>query len=194
MEAEEQQEAESPKQLTAKQRAFIVEYCQDFNATQAAIRAGYSPNSAAESACENLKKSNVKAAIDEYLDALSMGKGEAAKRLTAWGRGTFEPFVERDEDQGLVLKLDKPEALANIHLIKKLKQTKRVTKIDDEVIAIDYTTEIELHDPMAAVDKIAKIRGMYVEKTTLDVGDNVGELTFHVRRSNKETKENPPQV
>jgi phage terminase small subunit len=35
-------------ELTDKQRAFVYEYMKDRNATQAAIRAGYSPNSAQE--------------------------------------------------------------------------------------------------------------------------------------------------
>lgn len=35
-----------PKQLTAKQELFCIEYLKDFNATQAAIRAKYNKNSA----------------------------------------------------------------------------------------------------------------------------------------------------
>lgn len=43
--------------LTGKQRRFCEEYCIDLNATQAAIRAGYSKATAGVIACENLKKS-----------------------------------------------------------------------------------------------------------------------------------------
>lgn len=55
--------------LTAKQKAFA-EYYVSFGAenaviTKAALAAGYSPTSAAESGCENLKKSNVKSYIDK---------------------------------------------------------------------------------------------------------------------------------
>ena len=42
--------------LTAKQSRFVEEYLVDLNATQAAIRAGYSPDSAREIGCENLTK------------------------------------------------------------------------------------------------------------------------------------------
>jgi phage terminase small subunit len=46
--------------LTAKQLAFCQEYVVDKNATQAAIRAGYSENTAHDIGCENLKKPNLK--------------------------------------------------------------------------------------------------------------------------------------
>ena len=45
--------------LTDKQEAFCLEYLIDLNATQAAIRAGYSEKTAASQACENLIKPNV---------------------------------------------------------------------------------------------------------------------------------------
>jgi len=41
--------------LTPKQERFVGEYLIDLNATQAAIRAGYSPSSAAEIGYENLR-------------------------------------------------------------------------------------------------------------------------------------------
>ncbi|WBO86077.1 terminase small subunit [Hymenobacter yonginensis] len=38
--------ATTAKKLTAKQQRFVEEYCVDWNCTQAAIRAGYSEESA----------------------------------------------------------------------------------------------------------------------------------------------------
>jgi phage terminase small subunit len=58
-------------QLSHKQRAFVREYCVDFNGVQAAIRAGYSPTSAGESACELLKLSKVDSAIYHRLSRLA---------------------------------------------------------------------------------------------------------------------------
>jgi phage terminase small subunit len=51
--------------LTAKQAAFIREYLVDLNATQAAIRAGYSEKTARFIAAENLTKPNIADAISE---------------------------------------------------------------------------------------------------------------------------------
>src|SRR5215510_12099596 len=49
--------------LTAKQQRFVAEYLIDLNATQAAIRAGYSRQTASEQAYENLRKPQIAAAI-----------------------------------------------------------------------------------------------------------------------------------
>lgn len=51
--------------MTKKQKRFVEEYLIDLNATQAAIRAGYSPDSARDIGYENLTKPNIKAAIDK---------------------------------------------------------------------------------------------------------------------------------
>lgn len=49
--------------LTDKQQRFVAEYLVDLNATQAAIRAGYSVNTAAAIGHENLKKPEIQLAI-----------------------------------------------------------------------------------------------------------------------------------
>ena len=49
--------------LTAKQQMFVEEYLIDLNATQAAIRAGYSEHTAASVGCENLRKPYIQDAI-----------------------------------------------------------------------------------------------------------------------------------
>lgn len=51
--------------LTDKQKRFIEEYLVDLNATQAAIRAGYSEKTAYSIGEENLKKPVIKQAIEE---------------------------------------------------------------------------------------------------------------------------------
>jgi len=54
--------------LTEKQIRFCQEYIIDLNATQAAIRAGYSENSAVDIGCENLDKPNITQYVQELLD------------------------------------------------------------------------------------------------------------------------------
>lgn len=60
-----------PKKLTAKQQAFVNEYLIDLNATQAAIRAGYSEKTANVIAPENLAKPCIASAIKAALDKRS---------------------------------------------------------------------------------------------------------------------------
>ncbi len=55
--------------LTPKQRRFVDEYLVDLNATQAAIRAGYSPKTANEQGARLLAKVSVHAAIAERMKA-----------------------------------------------------------------------------------------------------------------------------
>lgn len=55
--------------LTAKQQAFCREYLVDLNATQAAIRAGYSEKTAYAIGKENLRKPLIAAAVQAAMDA-----------------------------------------------------------------------------------------------------------------------------
>lgn len=50
--------------LTSKQQKFVDEYLKDLNATQAAIRAGYSEKTAYSIGQENLKKPEIKKCIE----------------------------------------------------------------------------------------------------------------------------------
>ncbi len=58
--------------LTPKQRRFVNEYCVDENATQAYIRAGYSPEGAGPSAHALLKNPKVKDAIAERMEEVAV--------------------------------------------------------------------------------------------------------------------------
>ena len=53
--------------LTPKQRLFVSEYLIDLNATQAAIRAGYSKKTAGQIGDENLRKPQIAAVIQESM-------------------------------------------------------------------------------------------------------------------------------
>lgn len=67
--------------LTKRQKLFVEEYLIDLNATQAAIRAGYSTKTAKEIGCENLTKPNIKNAIDKQLAERSKRTGVNADRI-----------------------------------------------------------------------------------------------------------------
>lgn len=77
--------------MTEKQKRFVEEYLIDLNATQAAIRAGYSPKTAYSIGVENLKKPELKTYIDEQLERIHNEKTadaqEVLEYLTAVMRG-----------------------------------------------------------------------------------------------------------
>ena len=52
--------------LSDKQAAFVREYLVDFNATQAAVRAGYSPRTAGSQAHDLLKKPEIQAELKAF--------------------------------------------------------------------------------------------------------------------------------
>lgn len=56
---------EEARKLTNKQRLFIDYYLQSFNASEAARKAGYSERTAHAMGWENLRKDEIKSAIDE---------------------------------------------------------------------------------------------------------------------------------
>lgn len=68
------------KKLTDKQAAFCREYLIDLNATQAAIRAGYSEKTAYSTGHENLRKPE----IQEEIDILRQERNESLKIDAAW--------------------------------------------------------------------------------------------------------------
>lgn len=79
--------------LTDKQNSFIQEYCKDFNATQAAIRAGYSVKTAAVVGHENLRKPNISEAINARLDELSLSSEELTKKTADIARGNLADYM-----------------------------------------------------------------------------------------------------
>jgi phage terminase small subunit len=76
--------------LTPKQRRFVNEYCVDENATQAAIRAGYSENCAGIQGHENLKLPKIKEAIAERMEEVALAASVTPEMILAeWRKIAF---------------------------------------------------------------------------------------------------------
>lgn len=90
--------------MTAKQRRFCDEYLIDLNATQAAIRAGYSKRSAKQIGEENLSKPDldkyIKSRMAEKESELIADQDEVLKYLTAVMRGKSQAEVVVVENVG----------------------------------------------------------------------------------------------
>lgn len=91
------------RKLTQKQRRFVDEYIISGNATQAAIKAGYSKRSAQQTGAENLLKPVIKAELDkrnaEIQSKKTMDMREVMERLAAMARGetTEETVTNKGE-------------------------------------------------------------------------------------------------
>jgi phage terminase small subunit len=91
-------------ELTDKQKLFCDEYLVDLNGTQAAIRAGYSKNSARSMAAENLAKPNIRQYIDARMQEkekeLIADQDEVLKYLTNVLRGKSQSEIVVVENIG----------------------------------------------------------------------------------------------
>lgn len=80
--------------MTPRQEKFCVEYLIDLNATQAAIRAGYSKRTAEALASRLLRNVNIRGRIKELQDKVfedgMMSAAEALWRLSKAGRGELK--------------------------------------------------------------------------------------------------------
>lgn len=97
--------------VTPKQSAFISEYLVDLNATQAAIRAGYSERTARSIGCALLTKHDIAAAIAEAQQKLATTAGmtieqhmEDLKRIrdAAFDEGKFSAAATAEVARGKV--------------------------------------------------------------------------------------------
>lgn len=98
--------SKAPRRLSEKQKRFCDEYLVDYNATQAAIRAGYSPTSAKQIGQNNMTKHDVRAYLDERLEQLHNERTATAAEVMEFLTG-----VMRSEDEGSVARLKAAELL-----------------------------------------------------------------------------------
>lgn len=148
--------------LTKKQEMFVEEYIIDLNATQAAIRAGYSKKTAGQIGEQNLKKLEIQQAINKKLaekkEKLIMKQDEILERLTQQGR--------REATDYQVVITEKP-----------------VTNEKGDVVAIEKLPEIvevptQNKDVIKALETLGKYYVMWTDKqevTQRNIEINIGD-------------------
>jgi len=87
------------KPLTPKQSVFVQEYLIDLNATQAAIRAGYSKKTAMEQGCRLFSNVKVKEAIQAGMDKRAERTDITADYVLGTIRNTVERCQGGDDDR-----------------------------------------------------------------------------------------------
>ena len=154
--------------LTPMMLSWCYHYAELGNGTEAAARAGYKGNrrTLAQIGSENLEKPHILAKLDEIFSTWGMGARETLARIAKVAR-SFDPseyVTERelwDKDSegekyliGLVQSVDlaalKKDGFSI--LIKKIKQNSR------------GGMEVEFHDPMKALELMAKSHALLTEK------------------------------
>ena len=147
--------------LTKKQKLFVEEYLIDLNATQAAIRAGYSPDTAKEIGSQNLTKLNIRNAIDKALAERSRRTGINQDRvlMELAKIALLNPANVVDFNEATILEGASPEDLAAVASVK----VKRFPTKDGEGIE----REIKFYDKNKALDAIGRHLGMFKDKVEL---------------------------
>jgi len=164
--------------LRRRQRAFIEEYLKCWNATEAAIRVGYSKRTAYSIGHENLNKPEIAEFIATRLGELKMSADEVIKRLTDMARG-FDPLEYMDTVEifdrdiygqkylkGLMLDADFERMKADGYgpLVKKVKNTSN-------------GIEVEVYDAQFALDRLGRHHQLFTESIKHEV---TGQITHKI--------------
>jgi len=100
------------RKLTEKQKAFADEYITCLNATEAALKAGYSENTAGAIGHENLKKPKIKEYIETRMEAKEEDRiatqDEVLEYLTKVMRGEEEEIDKFFDDTGREKEIRQP--------------------------------------------------------------------------------------
>lgn len=124
--------------MTDKQKRFCDEYLIDCNATQAAIRAGYSPKTAYSIGEENLKKPELKTYIDERLEQLHSEKIADAQ-----------------------------EVLEYLTSVMRGEHTEQVLRLDGDGVQVVDSVQTPTRDELKAAELIGKRYGMFKDAVDL---------------------------
>lgn len=145
--------------MTKKQKRFVEEYLIDLNATQAAIRAGYSPDTAGSIGGENLKKPEISSAIAKAMAERSKRTGINQDRvLQELARIGFAKITDIIDPKTAEIKADASEDdLACIQSVK-IKPNEFGTE-----------REVKLYDKKSALVDLGKHLGMFKDKLDIDM-------------------------
>jgi phage terminase small subunit len=133
---------DTPK-LNMKQQAFVEEYLKDFNATQAAIRAGYSAKTAGSIGGQLLKKLEISRAIKEGVAERAMGADEVLLRIADIARGSLDDCLDEHGNISMV----KARENGKLHLVRRYSSSEK------------FGEEVELYDKLKALELLGKNNG-----------------------------------
>lgn len=145
--------------LTDKQERFCYEYCIDFNATQAAIRAGYSENTAYSIGNENLKKPEIQTRIKQMQLNLAQTAGISALKVINEHAKIAFSGISKLKDGWMTLRDYETLTEDEKACIQEV-QTKEARRADGgDGIVIEAWVKIKLYDKQKSLDSISNMLG-----------------------------------
>lgn len=143
--------------MTNKQTIFVAEYIKDFNATQAAIRAGYSEKTAGAIGAENLTK-------PEIQEAISTAMSERAKRT----------------------ELTQDYIVSNLmEIVSRTMQATPVIKKGEQLTDENGqgVWEFDAKNALRALELLGKHLGMFSDKIKAEISTQELDVTAQIRRA-----------
>ncbi len=155
--------------LTPKQQAFVNEYLIDLNATQAAIRAGYSKKTARFIGAENLTKPNIEAAIAGAIgDRAERTKIDADWVLKRLADEVTADLAEIYREDGSLKPLHEWPLIWRQGLVAGLD----VEEIAVEGVRVGQATKVKLSDRIKRLELIGK----HIDVQAFNVRKEIGGI------------------
>lgn len=156
--------------MTPKQKIFCEEYLIDLNATQAAIRAGYSPKTAYSIGNELLNKPELRTHIDKAIAARSARTGVNADRvIRELARVAFvNPTEIVDPDTARVRETATDDDKAAISAVK--------VKVSQGENSDSVEREVRFADKLKALELLGKHIGMFKDKVEVSGDVNISAV------------------
>lgn len=143
--------------LTRRQELFVEEYLIDLNATQAAIRAGYSQKTARSQGQRMLTKVDIQQAISERMEEkksdIIMKQDEILERLTSQARREEKDY----------------QVMLSEHLVKNDKGS--VIGVEKKPEVVEVPTQNK--DAIKALETLGKYYTMWTDKTVTESTERI---------------------
>ncbi len=172
-------EAVNNDDLTDKQEVFCEEYLIDLNATQAAIRAGYSENNAGKIGHQLLEKTRIKKEIQRLKKARSkrtqITADRVLKELARLGYSKITDYLEVVEKNVTVGRKKDGTPITERKKVVEIKETSEMDP--DKVPAISEIKEtkhgisLKLHDKIKALHDMGKHLDMFTENIDITMNE-----------------------
>ena len=158
--------------LKPRMENFCVNDFETGNATQSAISAGYASKGARVQACRMLANPNIKARIQELVEAFTSAKvltvTERKEILSEIARAKASDFITAGADGSYVeVDSDRLNSRAVAHVKTK-------TVYDENTNQPSVITDIRLHDPVKALAELNKMEQLYSDNV------NIANISFKV--------------
>lgn len=171
----------SPPKLTPKQAAFVREYLIDLNATQAAIRAGYSQKNADKIGPELLGKTRIKAEIqvvmDERAERLDITADRVLKEIAKLAFYDPRKLLKADGTPRSIHELDDntAAAVAGIDIVTR----------GNEDLGYADIMKVKMADKTRNLELLGRHLKLFTDKIEVDVTDRLADRIKEARERAK---------